>query len=160
MTVTVHVTRPDEGARLDMPDGAYLVKASAEETGGAFEVFEIEAPAIPSGPLHRSPWAGTIYLLEGNMVVRFEDGQVSLTAGSSMTIPGQTACAFDVLGESARFLAVTSGDRAGKFFADFAASVPAGRPIEEIFPHVAAVTGRHGVSLLEPAAKAPTATQP
>jgi quercetin dioxygenase-like cupin family protein len=156
MTVTAHYTRPDEGARIDMPDGVYTVKASAEETGGAFEVFEVEAPAIPSGPLHRSPWAGTIYLLEGNVVVRFEDGQVSLSPGSSITIPGQTACAFDVLGESARFLAVTSGDRAIKFFADFAASVPAGRPFEEIFPQVAAATGRHGVSVLEPRARPST----
>jgi quercetin dioxygenase-like cupin family protein len=156
MTVTAHYTRPDEGARIDMPDGVYTVKASAEETGGAFEVFEVEAPAIPSGPLHRSPWAGTIYLLEGNVVVRFEDGQVSLSPGSSITIPGQTACAFDVLGESARFLAVTSGDRAIKFFADFAASVPAGRPFEEILPQVAAATGRHGVSVLEPRARPST----
>jgi quercetin dioxygenase-like cupin family protein len=117
MTVTAHNTRPDEGARLDMPDGVYIVKASAEETGGAFEVFEVEAPAIPSGPLHRSPWASTIYLLEGNVVIRFEDGQVSLNPGSSITIPSQTACTFDVLGESARILGVTSGDRAGKFFA-------------------------------------------
>jgi quercetin dioxygenase-like cupin family protein len=160
MTVTAHYTRPDEGARLDMPDGMYIVKASAEQTGGAFEVFEVEAPALPSGPLHRSPWAGTIYLLEGNVMIRFEDGQVALSPGSSMTIPGQTAVAFDVLGESARFLAVTSGDRAGKFFADFAASVPAGRPLEEIFPQVAAVTGRHGISLLEPGARSSTATLP
>src|SRR5215207_2740353 len=94
MTVTAHYTRPDEGARLDMPDGVYIVKASAEQTGGAFEVFEVEAPALPSGPLHRSPWAGTIYLLEGNVMTRFEDGQVALSPGSSMTIPGQTAVAF------------------------------------------------------------------
>jgi hypothetical protein len=79
MTVTAHYTRPDEGARLDMPDGVYIVKASAEETGRAFEVFEVKAPAIPSGPLHRSPWAATIYLLEGNLVIRFEDEQVSLS---------------------------------------------------------------------------------
>jgi quercetin dioxygenase-like cupin family protein len=160
MTVTAHYTRPDEGARFDMPDGAYTVKASAEQTGGAFEAFEVEAPALPSGPLHRSPWAGTIYLLEGNMVIRFEDGQVALSPGSSMTIPAQTAVAFDVLGESARFLAVTTGDRAGKFFTDFAASVPAGRPFEEILPQVAAVTGRHGVSVIEPRARPTTTTQP
>ena len=159
MTVTTHNTRLAEGDRFEMPDGAYVVKASAEQTGGAFEVFEIEAPAMPSGPLHRSPWAGTVYVLEGSLMVRFEDGEVSLTAGSSMTIPGQTACAFDVLGESARFLAVTSGDRAGKFFADLAANVPAGRPLEEIFPQVAAVTDRHGVSVLMPSARPSTTTQ-
>jgi hypothetical protein len=34
MTVTARHTRPDEGVRLEMPDGAHIVKASAEETGG------------------------------------------------------------------------------------------------------------------------------
>ena len=43
MTVTARHTRPDEGVRLEMPDGGHIVKASAEETGGAFEVFEVEA---------------------------------------------------------------------------------------------------------------------
>jgi hypothetical protein len=90
----------------------------------------------------------TIYLLEGSLLVRFEDDELELTPGSSITIPGKTAVTFDVLGGSARFLAVTSGDRAGRFFADFVASVPAGRPLEEVFPHVAAVTSRHGVSVI------------
>jgi quercetin dioxygenase-like cupin family protein len=158
MTVTARHTRPDEGVRFEMPDGEYIVKASAEETGGAFEVFEVEAPAGPSAPLHRSPWTGAIYLLEGSLRIRFEDGQVDLTPGSSITIPGQTAVTFDVLGESARFLAMTGGDRAGKFFADIAASVPTGRPFEEVFPQVAAVTSRHGVSVLEPIARPSAAT--
>jgi hypothetical protein len=73
--------------------------------------------------------------------------QVDLTPGSLITIPGQTAFTFEVLGESARFLGVTGGDRADKFFADFAASVPAGQPFEEVFPRIAAVTSRHGVSV-------------
>jgi quercetin dioxygenase-like cupin family protein len=149
MTVTARPTRPDEGVRFEMPDGAHIVKASAEETGGAFEVFEVRAPAAPSAPLHRSPWTGMIYLFEGSLLVRFEDGELELTPGSSITIPGQAAFTVDVLGESARFLAVTSGDRAGKFFADFVASVPARRPMEEVFPQLAAVTSRHGVSVLE-----------
>lgn len=109
MTVTARHTRPEEGVRFEMPDGAHIVKASAEETGGAFEVFEVEAPAAPSAPLHRSPWTGAIYLLEGSLRIRFEDGQVDVTPGSSITIPGETAFTFDVLSESARFLAVTGG---------------------------------------------------
>jgi quercetin dioxygenase-like cupin family protein len=157
MTATARPIRPDEGARFEMPDGAHIARASAEETGGAFEVFEVEAPAAPSAPLHRSPWTGTMFVLEGSLRVRFEDGEVDLTAGSSITIPGQTAFTFDVLGESARFLAVTSGDRAGRFFADFAASVPTRRPFEEVFSQVAAVTSRHGVSVVEPVAGPSTA---
>ena len=147
MTVTARHTRPGEGVRLEMPDGAHIVRASAVDTGGAFEVFEVEATAAPSTPLHRSPWGGALYLLEGSLRIRFEDGQIDLTPGSLIAVPGQTAFTFDVLSESARFLGVTGGDRAGKFFADFAASVPAGRPFEEVFPQVAAVTSRHGVSV-------------
>jgi quercetin dioxygenase-like cupin family protein len=149
MTMTARYTRPDEGARFEMPDGVHIVKASAEGTGGAYEVFEVDAPRAPAAPLHRSPWTGTMYVLEGSVRVRFEDGEVELTPGSSITIAGQTAFTLDVLGEFARFLAVTSGDRAGRFFADFAASVPAGRPFEEVFSQVAAVTSRHGVSVVQ-----------
>ena len=32
MTMTARHTRPDEGVRFEMPDGAYMVKASSEET--------------------------------------------------------------------------------------------------------------------------------
>ena len=149
MTVTARYTRPDEGARFEMPDGAHIAKASAEETGGTYEVFEVDAPRAPVAPLHRSPWTGTMYVLEGSLRIRFEDGEVDLTRGSSITIPGQTAFTIDVLGEFARLLAVTSGDQAGRFFADFAASVPAGRPFEEVFSQVAAVTSRHGVSVVQ-----------
>ena len=149
MTVTARYTRPDERARYEMPDGTYIAKASAEETGGAYKVFEVYAPRAPVAPLHRSPWTGTMYVLEGSPRLRFEDGDVDLTPGSSITIPGQTAFTIDVLGEFARFLAVTSGDKAGRFFADFAASVPAGRPFEEVLSQVAAVTSRHGVRAVQ-----------
>ena len=38
MTVTARYTRPDEGARFEMPDGAHIAEASAEETGGAYDL--------------------------------------------------------------------------------------------------------------------------
>jgi hypothetical protein len=52
-----------------------------------------------------------------------------------------------VVGESARFLAITSGEGAGRFFADFAGSVPADRPVEESMDAILSVTRRHGVTL-------------
>jgi hypothetical protein len=44
-------------------------------------------------------------------------------------------------------VAITSGDGAGRFFADFASSVPADRPIEESMTAVLSVASRHGVAL-------------
>ncbi|HEX5541316.1 MAG TPA: hypothetical protein VFX60_07090, partial [Micromonospora sp.] len=58
-----------------------------------------------------------------------------------------TPSTFEVVGESARFLAITSGNGAGRFFADFAASVPLGRPVEESMAAIQSVTRRHSVGL-------------
>jgi hypothetical protein len=46
-------------------------------------------------------------------------------------------------------LAITSGDGAGRFFADFASSVPVDRPVEESMAEIQSVTRRHGVSLVD-----------
>jgi hypothetical protein len=42
---------------------------------------------------------------------------------------------------------ITSGDGAGRFFADFANTVPVDRPIEDSIPAIRSVTSRHGVAL-------------
>ena len=67
--------------------------------------------------------------------------------GGLVVAPSGTPCTFQVVGKSARFLAITSGDGAGRFFADFAGSVPADRPAEDSMPAILSVTKRHGVAL-------------
>ena len=61
--------------------------------------------------------------------------------------PSGTPSSFEVVGESAQFVAITSGDRAGRFFADFASSVPLDQPVEESMGAILSVTQRHGVTL-------------
>ena len=48
-----------------------------------------------------------------------------------VVFPAGTPSTFEVVGDSARFVAITSGDGAGRFFADFASSVPVNRPVED-----------------------------
>jgi len=67
--------------------------------------------------------------------------------GGLVVFPAGTPSTFEVVGESARFVAITSGDGAGRFFADFASSVPADRPVEDSMAEIESVTRRHGVSL-------------
>jgi hypothetical protein len=67
--------------------------------------------------------------------------------GGVVVLPAGTPCTFTTIGGPARFVAITSGDRAGRFFADFAATVPPQAPVEEAFPHIMAVTARHGVAI-------------
>ena len=61
--------------------------------------------------------------------------------------PAGTPSSFEVVGESARFVAITSGDRAGRFFAEFANSVPSDQPVEESMEAILSVIQRHGVRL-------------
>lgn len=143
---TIHV-RPGEGRHYPMIDGDHVAKAAVQDAGGAFEVFEVFAPAAPMAPPHVSPWSGVLFLLEGRVTAVVDGTSYDVQPGGVVVFPAGTPSTFEVVGESARFLAITSGDGAGRFFADFARSVPADRPVEESMAAILAVTGRHGVAL-------------
>ena len=143
---TVHIP-PGAGQSYPMIDGDHVAKAAIHDTNGAFEVFEVIAPAAPMAPPHVSPWTGVLFLLEGRVTALVGDTTYAVEPGGVVVFPAGTPSSFEVVGESARFVAITSGDRAGQFFADFAGSVPSDRPVEESMETVLAVTQRHGVRL-------------
>lgn len=150
---TTHVP-PGEGTHYAMPDGDHVAKAAVRDDGGAFEVFEVLAPPGPPAPPHVSPWSGVLYVLDGEVTVRVDGVEEEVRAGGLVTMPAGVPCTFAVRGRAARLLAITSGDGAGRFFADVASSVPADRPPEESIGAVLAVASRHGVVL--PGVAAPT----
>lgn len=137
--------RPGEGQHYPMIDGDHIAKATVQDAVGAFEVFEVVAPAAPMAPTHVSPWTGVLVLLEGRVTVVVDGTSCDVDPGETVVIPAGTPATFGVVGDSARFLAITSGSGAGRFFADFADSVPLDRPIQESMAAILAVTGRHGV---------------
>jgi quercetin dioxygenase-like cupin family protein len=130
-----------------MIDGDHVAKAAVQDSGGAFEVFEVVAPAAPMAPPHVSPWTGVLFLLEGRVTALVDGTSHDVEPGGLVVFPAGTPSTFQVVGESARFLAITSGEGAGRFFADFAGSVPADRPVEESMDAILSVTRRHGVTL-------------
>jgi len=135
-----------EGRSHPMPDGDHVAKTAVKDSEGAFEVFEVIAAARPMVPPHISPWSGVLYLLEGRITAVVGATTYDVEPGGVVVLPAGTPCTFEVV-ESARYLAITSGDRAGRFFADIADSVPADQPLEQSFPAILAVTERHGVRL-------------
>ena len=143
---TVHV-RPGEGRHHHMIDGDHVAKASVADDVGAFEVFEVVAPAAPMAPPHVSPWTAVLFLLEGRVTAMVGNASYDVEPGGLLVVPAGTPSTFGVVGESARFLAITSGDGAGRFFADFATSVPVDRPVEDSMAAILSVTRRHGVAL-------------
>jgi len=145
--VSTTYVRPGEGRHYPMIDGDHIAKAAIQDDGGAFEVFEVIAPAAPMAPPHVSPWSGVLFLLEGRITAVVDGTSFDVEPGGLVVFPAGTPSTFEVVGESARFVAITSGDGAGRFFADFASSVPADRPVEDSMAEIESVTRRHGVSL-------------
>jgi quercetin dioxygenase-like cupin family protein len=143
------IVRPGEGTHHVMVDGDHVAKATVRDDNGAFEVFEVLAPAAPMAPPHVSPWSGVLYLLEGRITAVVDGTPYDVEPGGLVVLPAGTPSTFGVVGDSARFLAVTSGDAAGRFFADFAGAVPVGAPEQESMAAILAVTRRHGVSLAD-----------
>lgn len=135
------------GRHHHMIDGDHIAKAAVHDVGGAFEVFEVLAPAAPMAPAHVSPWTGVLFLLEGRITAVVAGESYDVGPGGVVVFPSGTPSTFEVVGESARFVAITSGDRAGRFFADFAGSVPFDRPPEESTEAILSVTRRHGITL-------------
>ncbi|HSJ22765.1 MAG TPA: cupin domain-containing protein [Nocardioidaceae bacterium] len=139
--------RPGEGRHFPMIDGDHIAKAAVQDADGAFEVFEVIAPAAPMAPPHVSPWSGVLFLLEGRITALVDGTRYDVEPGGLVVAPAGTPVSFEVVGGSARFLAITSGDRAGQFFADFASSVPSDHPAEDSMETILSVTQRHGVRL-------------
>ena len=143
---TIHVP-PGEGTSHSMTDGDHVAKAAVHDTEGAFELFEVVSRAGPMSPPHVSPWSGVLYLLEGRLNVLVDETTYAVEPGGTVVCPAGTPITFEVLGDTARFLAITSGNGAGRFFADFAGSVPADRPVTESLETILTVTQRHGVRI-------------
>lgn len=139
--------RPDEGVHHRMIDGDHVAKAVVHGPGGTFEVFEVHAVAGPAAPAHVSPWTGVLYLLEGSLTATVDGETYRVEPGGLLTMPAGTPSTFAVDEGAARFLAITTGDGAGRFFADVAATVSPHASLEEAMASLLDVTARHGVSL-------------
>jgi quercetin dioxygenase-like cupin family protein len=144
---TIHIP-PGEGRHYPMIDGDHVAKALVQDSAGSFEVFEVVAHAAPMAPPHVSPWSGVLYVVEGQVRALVDGTSYLVQPGGVVVLPAGAPSTFEVIGDSARFVAITSGDGAGRFFADFARTVPVDRPLEESLEAILSVTQRHGVSLV------------
>lgn len=150
---TIHVP-PGEGRHYPMIDGDHVAKAAVQDDCGAFEVFEVIASAAPMAPPHVSPWTGVLFLVDGRITVVVGGVSYGVDPGGVVVVPAGTPATFGVVSESARFVAVTSGHGAGRFFADFARSIPVDQPVEDSMAAMLSVTKRHGVEVLASSATA------
>jgi mannose-6-phosphate isomerase-like protein (cupin superfamily) len=82
------VLRPGEGRPIDLGGFQMSVKATRDETGGAFSLLEANEPAGFGPPLHiHHDAAEAFYVLEGEYIIFLQGREVSCPAGSFIFVP-------------------------------------------------------------------------
>lgn len=116
---------PGDGSVLNNPVGGQIArKASDEDTGGAYTLFENTMPPRSPGPRphihHRHDEA--FYVLEGELTVRVGARTITAPAGSFVLVPrGEIHQPANPGEQQARFLLIFSPGGMDQFFADAAA---------------------------------------
>ena len=99
----------DEGQKLQSMGALVLIKATSEQTGGVFNLFEVSCPADYSTMLqiHYAEDVA-VYVLEGSLTFFWGSEMMDAVAGSCFFQPRGTPHGFSVAGGSpARILYMT-----------------------------------------------------
>jgi quercetin dioxygenase-like cupin family protein len=144
-TLTTVVRESGEGERSWFCGGGLMTwKATNEETGGAFLLFEDELEAGKVTPLHRHPDADeTFYLLEGDILLHVDGEQREVHAGGVAMIPRGVPHAFMVTSAHARMLCLQTPGHGERFFR------LAGDPVVEGAPRTPVDFDRVGAAAVE-----------
>ena len=140
------IRREGEGERLWFAGGGvHLWKATAEETGGAFILFEDRMQRGKTTPLHTHPHEDeTLIVLEGEILVYAEGTEYRVGPRGVAVAPRGVPHAFMVTSESARILALQTPGSGEAFYRD--ASEPASAetdPGRTDFDRLRAAAERH-----------------
>jgi quercetin dioxygenase-like cupin family protein len=99
------VLRPGEGRSIDLGAFQMSVKATSEQTNGAFTLLEAQEPAGFGPPLHiHRDAAEAFYVLEGEYIIVVDGREASCPAGSYIFIPAGIPHGFRVGGVASRKL--------------------------------------------------------
>ncbi len=97
--------------------GLWTMKATAEETDGAFILFEDRMTRGKTTPLHTHPHEDeTFIVLEGEILVHVEGTERSVGTGGVAVVPRGTRHAFLVTSETARILALQTPGSGEAFY--------------------------------------------
>ena len=158
-----HAHIPSRGGRsLHVLGDLIHVKITAAQTAGAFSMFEIEAPPGGGPPLHRHAPCEAFHVLDGTLIILGADGaETPAGPGDTVFVAGNAPHSYRNPGpENARFLVTLAPGGFEAFFADL--GEPAGDAAEPYpltappdIEQVLAITGRHGIEILEGPPPAP-----
>ena len=112
------VVLPGEGHTLVVNGGRYTIKASSEDTGGAYTLIEMFLPPSSGPPAHlHEREEESFYILEGTLLFQVGDESLTAGAGAYVIAPRGVRHAFKNVGTApARVPAAGDPGGVGKIF--------------------------------------------
>jgi len=135
------IANPSEGTRLRVVGDVVRVLASTKETGGAYEIFELEGEEGSGPPPHAHPWVEAYVVTEGEADVFIEGKKLKATPGCFFHIPAGTIHGYRIRSRSAKFVVITSPGGASGFFTELDAETAGSC---EDMDKIVAVAMKHG----------------
>jgi mannose-6-phosphate isomerase-like protein (cupin superfamily) len=121
------VLGPDEGRSIDLGNFAMVVKATADDTGGAFSLLEAAEPAGFGPPMHiHRDAAEAFYVLAGEYRIFLEDREIPCPAGSFIYIPAGLRHGFRVGDVPSRKLNLYTPAAMVGYFEELGAAIASG----------------------------------
>jgi quercetin dioxygenase-like cupin family protein len=142
------VLRPGEGRSIDLGNFAMTVKATAEDTDGAFTLLEADEPPGFGPPLHLHVNAAeAFYVLAGLYRIFIEDEVFECPAGSFIFVPAGRRHGFRVGDMPSRKLVLFAPAAMIGYFDELSDLIAAGEPDPAA---VDVIGGRYGMEVLGP----------
>jgi quercetin dioxygenase-like cupin family protein len=132
------ILRPGEGRPIDLGGFRMSVKATHEQTNGAFTLLEAEEPAGFGPPLHiHQDAAEAFYVLEGEYIISLDGREASCPAGSFIFIPAGMPHGFRVGGVASRKLNLYTPAAMVGYFDEVADAAKVGEIDPEVLSQIA-----------------------
>ena len=132
------VLQPGAGRSIDLGGFHMSVKASTEETEGAFSLLEAEEPPGFGPPMHtHSDAAEAFYVLEGEYLIVLDGKEIHCPAGSFIFIPSGIPHGFRVGSVASRKLNLYAPAAMVGYFDELSAAAKAGTATPAVLGHIA-----------------------
>jgi mannose-6-phosphate isomerase-like protein (cupin superfamily) len=141
------ILRPGEGRDIDLGNFAVSLKASSDDTAGAFSLLEADEPPGFGPPMHiHHDAAEAFYVLAGEYVIFVEDEEFRCPSGSFIYIPAGTPHGFRVGPLQSRKVNLYAPAAMVGYFDELSAALSRGAADQEL----AGIAERHGMEIIGP----------
>ena len=136
------VLRPGEGRSIDLGGFQMSLKASEEDTVGAFSLLEADEPPNFGPPMHiHHNCAEAFYVVAGEYVIFIDEQEFRCPAGSFVYIPSNTRHGFRVGTEPSRKLNVYVPGAMVDYFDKLSRAIAGGNATPSVLDRIAAENG-------------------